>query len=202
MEEPLRELRSLNRHLETLHKARRQHENRLEGEPPKWLRDSLRRTTRHFDREIKRHQERTEEHFAQHPDLQRQRELLFSIPGIGMLTATALLAELPDIRHFRSARQVAAYAGLTPTQRQPGSSLSGQSRLSKMGSRRLRRILYMPAVSARRWNPLVRELAERLKARGKRPMVIVGAAMRKLLHLVYGVLRSGKPFDAAHAQTA
>lgn len=202
LDESRQELRDLHRHLETLKKARQQHLNRLEGKPSKWMQDSLKRTVRHFDREIRRHQERVEEHCTQHDDLQRQRELMFSISGIGMVTATALLAELPDIRQFQSARQLAAYAGVTPTQRQSGSSLSGKSRMSKMGSPRLRRILYMPAVAALRWNPVVKDLAERLKARGKCSMVIIGAVMRKLLHLVYGVLKSGKPFDPAHAQAA
>ena len=55
---------------------------------------------------------------------------------------------------------------------------------------------------AMRHNPAVHALAERLRARGKRPMVIVGAAMRKRLHLIYGVLKSGKPFDPAVAMAA
>lgn len=71
-----------------------------------------------------------------------------------------------------------------------------------MGSPRLRRILYMPAVAALRWNPVVKDLSARLKARGKCPMVIIGTVMRKLLHLVYGVLKSGKPFDSEHARAA
>ena len=100
------------------------------------------------------------------------------------------------------ARQLAAYAGLTPRERTSGSSVHRPPHLAKTGNSRLRRALYLPAIVAMRHNPVVRALAERLRARGKRPMVIVGAAMRKLLHLIYGVLKSGKPFDPALALAA
>ena len=68
-----------------------------------------------------------------------------------------------------------------------------------MGQARIRRALYMPAVVARRYNPVIKAFSQRLAERGKCPMVIIGAAMRKLLHIVYGVLKSGKPFDPEHA---
>jgi len=71
----------------------------------------------------------------------------------------------------------------------------GRSRLSKVGSSRLRKALYFPAITALRWNPLLKTFGQRLAQQGKSMMVIVGAAMRKLLHLAYGVLKSGLPFD-------
>ena len=101
-----------------------------------------------------------------------------------------------------SARPLAAYAGLTPRERTSGTSVRRQARLAKTGNSRLRRALYLPAIVAMRHNPAIRALAERLRARGKRPMVIVGAAMRKLVHLLYGVLKSGKPFDPTLAMAA
>jgi transposase len=71
--------------------------------------------------------------------------------------------------------------------------------MSKMGNSNLRKALYMPAISAKTHNPVVKAFCERLKQAGKPKMVIIGAAMRKLLHLAYGVLKSGKPFDASLA---
>jgi hypothetical protein len=68
-----------------------------------------------------------------------------------------------------------------------------------MGRSRLRYALYFPAMVGLRHNPALRALKERLTAGGKRPMVILGAAMRKLLHLAFGVLKSRKPFDPALA---
>lgn len=134
---------------------------------------------------------------ASEPELARQHALLDSIPGIATTTATALLGEI-DFDAFPSARQLAAHAGLTPSQRQSGSSLHSPAHLSKQGASQLRRILYFPALSAMRYNPTLRTFAEQLKARGKAKMVVVCAVMRKLLHLCYGILRSGQAFDPTY----
>ena len=138
-------------------------------------------------------------HFKRYAPLRAKRDLLVTVPGIGPITAAKILAEVPEIESFEGARQVAAYAGLTPKEHITGSSVRGRTRLSKIGNARIRTALYMPAVVSIRCNPLVRALAERLRAKGKVPMVIIGAAMRKLLHLAYGVLKHGKPFDPAFA---
>ena len=75
--------------------------------------------------------------------------------------------------------------------------MRGRERLCKMGRSRLRKALYFPAMVALRHNPALRAMQECLVANGKRPMVVLGAAMRKLLHLAFGVLKSKKPFDMA-----
>ena len=122
--------------------------------------------------------------------------LLTTIPGVGAITAVQLLAELGDLSRFRSARDVAAYAGLIPAHRQSGSSVHGKPRLSKQGSGRLRQVLFYPALVALRCNPAIRALDVRLTQAGKCRMAIVGAAMHKLLRIVYGVLQSATPFLA------
>ena len=139
-------------------------------------------------------------HIKGHPSLKEQYDLLDSIPGIGEVTAALLLAELPDLSTFKDAPALAAFAGLSPQQKESGSSVRGRSRLSKMGSARLRKAFFFPGMSAVQWNPLVRALKQRMEARGKSKMAILGAAMRKLLHIVFGVLKSGKPFDPRHGQ--
>jgi transposase len=139
---------------------------------------------------------------AANEELARQCRLLASIPGIGETTALLLLAEIPDIRSFRNAKQLAAFAGLTPANRSSGTSVKKQSRLSKRGSSSLRRILFMPALCARRYNPVLRAFAEGLLQRGKKKMAVIGALMRKLMHCIYGVLKSGQPFNAARAAGA
>jgi len=121
--------------------------------------------------------------------------LLDSIPGIAQTTAATLLAEITDITQYRSARQVAAYAGLVPRERQSGSSVRGRTRVSKIGNARLRRALYFPAVTALRCSPFFQRWAKGLQERGKCKMSVIGAVMRKLIHLAYGVLKTGKPFD-------
>jgi transposase len=114
--------------------------------------------------------------------------------------ATALLAEVPDIKQYRSARRVAAFAGLVPLEYQSGSSARGRVRLSKIGNSRLRRALYFPAIIALRCSPFFQKWAEGLRQRGKSKMAVIGAVMRKLVHLAYGVLKSGRPFDPEWAR--
>ena len=127
-------------------------------------------------------------------------ELLTSIPGVGKKTALLVLSELPPVTSCSSARSWVAFCGLNPEPRDSGKA--HHSRLSRIGTARVRAGLYLPAVSALRWNPLVKALGDRLKARGKIGRVRVVAAMHKLLRLCFGVLKSGRPFDlAAHQLT-
>jgi len=120
--------------------------------------------------------------------------LLETIPGVSQKTAVAILAELPDVKTFKSAREAAAFAGLTPTVRQSGTSVRGKGSLSKSGNSQLRKALYMPALVAKRYNPVVKEFCEHLADKGKAKMVVVAAGMRKLLHIIFGVLKNEKPF--------
>src|SRR5438045_654629 len=99
---------------------------------------------------------------------------------------------------FANARAVAAYAGLTPRQFSSGSSVRKRTRLSKLGNATIRKALFFPAIVAKQHNPIVHAFCARLLAAGKSPMAVVGAAMRKLIHLAYGVLKTGKPFDPNH----
>jgi transposase len=141
-----------------------------------------------------------EDAIGQDKDLQTRHDLLISVPGIGTHTAAVILSELPSPEVLRTAREAAAYAGLNPSHRQSGSSLDAPSRISRIGNATLRAALYFPALAALRWNPLVAALRQRLKDQGRlKPKQIVGAAMRKLLHLCFGVLKTGKPFDPDHA---
>lgn len=134
------------------------------------------------------------QHVDTHPGLRPQRDLLITIPGIGATTAARLLAECRAITGFANARAYAAFAGLVPRASQSG-TLRGRSRLSKLGSARLRLALYFPALTAMRHNPRLAPVAARLAAAGKHKMVIVAAIMRRLLHLAYGVLKHQRPFD-------
>ena len=136
------------------------------------------------------------------PGLRTQGELLDSIPGLGDKTVASLLAYYGGPLRFESAKQAVAYAGLDPRQHQSGSSVRGKPRLSKVGHARLRKALYMPAMVATTRTAWGRALKQRLAAAGKPPMLILGAMMRKLLCVAYGVLRSGRPFDPALHQMA
>jgi transposase len=128
------------------------------------------------------------------PDLHQKQQLLDSIPGLGERTIALLLAFVDDSR-FDNARQCAAFAGLNPRQHVSGSSIHGKARLSKVGHALLRKGLYMPAMVALHRTAWGRVFRDRLAHHGKPPMLILGAMMRKLLHVAFGVLKSGQPFD-------
>jgi transposase len=132
-----------------------------------------------------------------------QLRLLATIPGVGRTTAAALLASVP-VDRLGTARQVAAYAGLCPQERSSGSSVRGRSRTGPLGPAHLRKALYLPALVAMRANPSLRAFADRLRAAGKRPKVVVVAVMRKLLLLAWAILRSGQPYSPTYqsARTA
>ena len=140
-----------------------------------------------LDRQIRDHMDR-------HPPLRAQRDLLNTIPGIGPATAARLLAECRAITDFETARAYAAFAGLVPRERQSGQRRP-RAHLSKLGSSRLRYALYFPAITAMRVAGPVQLFGARLRAAGKPNMVVVAAVMRKLLHIVYGVLKHQRGFD-------
>ena len=142
-----------------------------------------------------------EAHILAHESLRTAYDLLLSICGIGKRTAALLLGELGDLSRFPNVRDLVAYVGLAPQLQYSGSSVHGPSPLSKHGHSVLRKALYFPALSAVRYNPAIRTLYQRLLAGGKPKMVALVAAMRKLLHQIYGVLRSGQVFDPAHVST-
>ena len=150
----VRELQALVRRLEALIEMRIMEENRLSsGITVDSVRQSVEEHLSYLNVQIKRTEELMRQHINNHPGLKRQSELLDSIPGIAESTAAALLAEITDIKQYRSARQVAAYAGLVPRERQSGTSVRGRTRLAKIGNARLRRALYFPAITALRCSP-------------------------------------------------
>jgi transposase len=135
------------------------------------------------------------DHIDTDPDMQGRRDLLDSIPGIGERTIALLLAFSLHPQRFANARQVAAYAGLDPRQHESGSSVRGKPRLSKIGHGILRKGLFMPAMKTLYHTDWGQGFRDRLAAAGKPSKLIIGAMMRKLLHVAFGVLKSGKPFD-------
>jgi transposase len=202
-----RKLQEMVRYHDSLKSMRRQESNRLSSgiKSPEVI-EPIQQHLAYLDQQIELLEAQMQSHVEQNQRLQKKQALLTTIPGIGRLTATRLMAEIADVKAFDNAKQLAAYAGLTPSHYQSGSSVHRRARLSKMGRSSLRKHLYMPALAAYRWNPVIQALRQRLLAKGKPKMVVVGAAMRKLLHIVYGVLKTGRPFDQnvcqlAHAST-
>jgi transposase len=134
-----------------------------------------------------------------HPDLKTRRCLLQTIPGVGEATIRVILSEFGDINQFKNAKALSAFIGVAPRIRESGSSVRGRSMMSKTGRSKLRKAFFMPALVALRYNPVIKPMNVRLTAAGKPKMLIVGAAMRKLVHIIYGVLKNGVPFDEKFA---
>lgn len=192
----VRELQALVQRLSALMQMERQEHNRMDTAPAV-IRPSISTVLATIKTEIKAVEAMIRDHIDHHPDLKNQSELLESIPGIGKATICRVLAFIGDVQRFDHAKELAAFVGLNPTLHQSGSSVRGKPHLSKKGNSVLRQALYMPAIVARRYNPVIKEFADRLKKAGKPNMVIIGAVMRKLLHIIYGVLKSGMPFNPA-----
>lgn len=195
----VKHLQMLIRRIETLEEMRQAEENRLANAASE-VQSSIERMITLLKDEIIQLEKQIKEHIDRHPNLKEQSRLLQTIPGIGSRTAQLLLAEV-EFERYNSARAVAAQAGVTPRKKQSGTSLK-QTSLSKLGNARIRRALYFPAIVARRHNEIVKKFAERLKKKGKAPMQIVCAAMRKLLHIAFGVLKHKCAFDSSLAFSA
>lgn len=177
-------------------------QNRLEaiefGDSPSEVRASINKSIEFLDGELKTLEAMIHAHIDDDPDLRSNKKLLESIPGVGERVSTHMTA-LFAAKTFTSAEQLAAYLGLVPVQWESGSSVRGRPRMSKAGPKHLRKLLYMPAVTARRWNPHIKAMSDRLLAKGKTLMTVIGACMRKLAHLCFGVITSRKPYNENYA---
>jgi transposase len=195
----IKQLQALTRRIEVLERLVASEQNRLDV-TPEGIRPSLKRVIKDLKKEIDNVQRLIKDHIDNHPDLKQQSDLLQTIPGIGEKTARLLLGEI-EFSSFDSARALAAYAGVTPQKAQSGTSLDW-TRLSKLGSGRIRKALYFPAIVAVQYNIVIKLFARRLRENGKTRMQIVGAAMRKLLHIAFGVIKHNRPFDPNSAFSA
>ncbi len=143
---------------------------------------------------IKRLEKAIETHIDQHPNLKEDVKLAETIKGVGLKTAYMFVSLMSGGTRFGSAREAAAYVGLSVRERKSGTSVRGMSHLSKRGDSTIRKSLYWPAITAARCNADVKALYTRLLAKGKAKMVAIGAAMRKLVHIAFGVLKNRTPY--------
>lgn len=190
--EEVRKLKALAARLDALDKDIQRERNRREKAEFAMATDILRSIDDillALTRERDRLQQEIDDHLDQYPGLKQDRALLQSIPGVGPAVSLRLLAMLRS-RVFTSARQAAAFAGLVPVSWESGSSVRGRPRLSKAGNPKLRQSLYMAAVVGLRRNPDISALYQRLTGNGKSKMAALGAAMRKLIHIAYGILKT------------
>lgn len=194
--EEVRELKHLARRLEAVEADIQREDNRLEKaqfSADEAAAESIHNVLGALRAERRRLHQAIDEHFDHHEHLRHDRELLESIPGVGPNLSARMVAALRS-RAFSSARQAAAFHGLVPIAHQSGAS-QRPARLAKAGAPALRQKLYMATLSATRYNADVRAQYERLIQRGKAPMAALGAAMRKLIHIAFGVLKHQTPYQ-------
>ena len=188
----------LFRLLDNYLKKRTATKNKLHGEdtlgiPSKFVYRSLKRNLKHLDKEVKGIEERLLKLVKQ--DQQQQLTLLKSIPGMGVKTALFLIVITDGFSKFEKASQLCSYAGITPTIRESGSSVRGRSRISKVGNRKLRNLLFLCAFSACKHNKGCREIYERIINKGKSKKLALIAVANKLLKQAFAIAKSGIPYD-------
>lgn len=188
-----RRLRALLRRLEDLQQMLQMERNRLDVSD-NTVHASICSVINHIEQQIKETQQAIKDHIDDDPDLRGKRDLMVSIDGIGEKTAAVILGELGDPLDYDGPRSLVKFAGLNPELAESG-NYSGPSPISRAGSPRLRSALYLPCVTAITYNPVMAAMAKRLKTNGKVGKQVVCAVMRKMLHIIYGVLKSGQPFD-------
>jgi transposase len=188
-------IRDRQRYIDALKDHRVQEYNRVQAGPiDAQVRECIDRHIAFLDEEIKRFEKELLQFVKANYETNRQFTLLTSILSIGPVTALTVMGELGKLDQFATARQLEVFCGLTPLISESGSSVRKRSKISKIGNWRVRKALYMPAVCAIRSNPNIAAFAARLRAAGKPAKVIICAVMRKLLRIIFAVLRSDAPY--------
>jgi transposase len=194
----IRTLKALLARFDSIEKDLQRERNRQEkaavSQAPQAVLGSLAQIIGTLDAERQQLEKLIEEHINHHKQLKQNKALLESIPGVGKVIATQMLMVISS-RPFDSASQCAAYLRLIPVQHESGSSVRGRSKLSKAGNPAIRAKLYMTAVVATTYNPDIKAQYERLTRNGKSKMSALGAAMRKLVHICFGVLKHQQPYQ-------
>ena len=157
--------------------------------------NSIKKESRNLEKEIEKLNKIMMKIVQNNPELKQKYELLSNIKGVGEKTALTILADMPDVNYFKNSGQYVAFAGLSPSHFQSGTSVKGKSHISKIGSKRIRKVLYMSALSVKRYNTDFAHFVQKMKSRGKAPKVIIVAIMRKLLCIFFGMLKKMENFD-------
>ena len=193
-----RECEQLMRLLETYVKQKTALENKVHGEkvlgnPCKEVDRSLNRMLKMLNKEITALEEKLTELVRE--DHQQMLTVVESIPGIGRKTAIMLIVLTDGFTRFSSASALCSYIGLTPIIRQSGSSVRGQARISKMGNRKLRKLLFMCSFNACQHNKACREMYERITSKGKSKKLALVAVSNKLVKQAFAIAQSGLVYD-------
>lgn len=187
-------LRELIQLLDTLKKQKIKLNNQLDALQTSEAKKEFKNIIRMIDRKEKYLEKKINDTVNKYESLSESINSLTEIKGIGKLSAYRIMAYLPDVNNFNSAKQLAAYVGVSPRQCESG-RYKGKTRMSKFGNAKLRNALYMPALVAKCFNEPLQPFVKRLEKNGLAPKAIIGAVMRKLIHIIYGMLKNKQPFN-------
>jgi transposase len=189
-----KELRELVQLIEMLKNQLQQLKNQLSSLQSTSAKQAIKIAIKDLEKRIASLEKKVDQKVEQNEHFSSTVELITSIKGLGKWSACALLAYLPDIALFDTPKQLAAFIGVSPRQKQSGKFV-GKTCLSKFGNPKLRKILYMPALTLKRCNTALKPFVTRLENKKLKPKAIVGALMRKLVHILFGILKSRQPFN-------
>jgi transposase len=199
LSEAHRHLRALMRHRDDLMQTELQQKNRLRDTTDSLVRSSLESVLKALATQRKDIEARIKAHLTATQELAADLALLTSVTGVALVTAAKVMADMPKLAEYGSAKAAAADTGVTPAHFESGTSVRRRPRMSKLGKAKLRAALYWPAITAMKHCPGFKAFAEALLKRGKPKKVVIGAVMRKLMHVMYGVLKHRTPYDPAKA---
>lgn len=195
-------LRALGRHIAALVAQHARERNRLHAAEsshtvPGCVRQDLKRSLLSLERRMVKMRREAMALVRSDAEVEQRFRLLTGMPGIAETSALAILGELALLSPHLTARQWVAHSGLDPVHQESGTSVHKRSRISRAGNRYLRRALYMPALSAARWDPYLKAFYELLQTRHKTRLQAIVAVARKMLHAIYGIFRSNTSYDGS-----
>jgi transposase len=190
-----KELKDLSKLLDTLKEQLVQFKNQLHSTQGSLAKKALQKFIRELEKKIESIEKQLDDLISSDNNLNEKMELITSIKGVGEATAYKVLAQVPNIDNFSNAKQFAAFIGISPKQNQSG-KYQGRTTISRIGDGRLRKALYMAALVAKRHNSALQPFVKRLELKGKAPKSIICAVMRKLAHIIFGILKHRRSFDA------
>jgi len=201
-ERPVLELRALGRHMISLSEEHARLLNRLHAAQasrtaPLCVRQDLKRAMAGIQKRLLRLRREARARICRQHDLERKWLRLIAIPGIGETSAVQILSELAALDERMTVRQWVAHSGLDPAHEISGTSVRKASRISRQGNRYLRKALFMPALTAARFDPHMKAFYQQLLARRKAKLQALTAVARKMLHAIYGIFKTDTPYDGA-----
>jgi transposase len=201
-----RELRSLTRFYSALKQQRTAISNWKESfdssyQPLEFLRKSNQSLVQTLDRQIQQCQQQIQQLIAREAWLATKVKKLMTIKGIGLVTVAIVLAETQGFGTITNAKQLASYAGYDVVERQSGSSIKGQTRISKKGNSHIRAALHFPALVASRYNPILKQVYQRINQSKASKMVGATALQRKLLLLMYALWKNDTEYQDQNGQS-